>query len=176
MKKLLLLTVAAALSAACIQVPEMPQLPQDVPAAVQEPQPAVVLDLEIPLAQEKAAVWKSADHKGKPVLIAFMGTWCPWCKRSLPALDAAKEKFNGQVEVVGAFVDEELPTVLAVVKQHDMKTKALYSAGDAAGEMGVQGFPHIMLFDKNHKLVKVWSGYSPALEQEFTVQITEALK
>lgn len=176
MKKLTLIVFAAALCAACIQPPDVPQLPESLPEAAQAPAAEVTLDVEIPLAQEKAAAWKSADYKGKPVLIAFMGSWCPWCKRSLPALDAAGAKFKGQVEVVGAFVDEDLSAVQAVIKQHNMKSKALYNAGDAAGEMDVQGFPHIMLFDKDHKLVKVWSGYSPALEQEFTVHITEALK
>lgn len=161
MKKLIVATVLCALAAACVQPPAAPKAPE--------------LKLSIPAVAEET-VWQTRDYNGKPILIAFMGSWCPWCKRSLPALDAASKQFDGQVEVVGAFVDEELPAVQAVVKEHNMKTKALYNAGEAAGQMHVSGFPHIMLFDKNHQLVKVWSGYSPTLEEEFTVEINKALK
>ncbi len=156
MKKLFFTLTLAFFAAACLQ--ELPKAPK--------------LEVEIPVAGSEE-VWKAADYKDKPVLIAFMGTWCPWCKRTLPALDATSAAFEGKAVVVGAFADADEESVLGVVKQHDMKTKALYNARNAIEEMGVTGFPHIMLFDKKHRLVKVWNGYGPDLEVQFKEQLDQ---
>lgn len=160
MKKILFTAVLACLAAACIA--PLPQVPK--------------LNLSLPVAATEETSWNSADYKGKPILIAFMGSWCPWCKRSLPALDAASAAFAGKAEVVGAFADSDKEAVLAVIKQHNMQTKALYNARQAGTEMGVQGFPHIMLFDKKHRLVRTWNGYSPDLEAQFKNELTKLTK
>lgn len=156
MKKLLFTLFLALFAAACLQ--ELPQAPK--------------LEAELPVAGSEET-WKTADQKGQPVLIAFMGTWCPWCKRSLPALDAVSEAFAGKAVVVGAFVDDDEEAVLDVVEKHDMKTKALYNAREVSQKMGVAGFPHIMLFDKKHRLVKVWNGYGPDLEVQFKEELSK---
>ena len=157
MKKILFTVVLACLAAACIA--PLPQTPK--------------LDISLPVAGAEEISWSAADYQGKPILIAFMGSWCPWCKRSLPALDAASAAFAGKAEVVGAFADADKEAVLEVIKQHDMQTKALYNARQAGMEMGVQGFPHIMLFDKKHRLVRAWNGYSPDLEAQFKEELSK---
>lgn len=156
MKKFFFPLVLALFAAACLQ--ELPQAPK--------------LEAELPVAGSEE-IWKASEQEGKPVLISFMGTWCPWCKRSLPALDAAAQAFEGKAVVVGAFVDDDEDAVLEVVKEHEMKTKALYDARQAAQNMGVSGFPHIMLFDKKHRLVKVWNGYGPDLEVLFQEELSK---
>ena len=161
LKTLLLAVLAVVLFGAC------------VPESVVPPTPKLDVALPVFGAEE---VWTAADYQGKPVLIAVMATWCPWCKRSLPALDEASKTFEGQVEVVGIFIDEDPALVGNVKKEHKMQTKALYDGQEAAGKLGVQGFPHVMLFDKNHKLVKVWSGYSDTLADQYKAEINKLLK
>ena len=156
MKKFFFQLVLALFAAACLQ--ELPQAPK--------------LAIELPVAGS-AAIWQAPEHDGKPVLISFMGTWCPWCKRAVPALDAAAQAFEGKAVVVGAFADADEDAVLEVVKEHGMKTKALYNARQAAQNMGVSGFPNIMLFDKKHRLVKVWNGYGPDLEVQFQEELSK---
>ncbi len=156
MKKLFFTFVLAVLAAACMQ--ELPQAPK--------------LDASMPVAGSEE-VWVAEEQQGRPVLIAFMGSWCPWCKRSLPALDAASAAFEGKAVVVGAFADDDEAAVLEVIKEHGMKTKALYNARQAGQNLGVTGFPHIMLFDKKHRLVKVWNGYSPDLETQFKKELSK---
>ena len=164
MKSKILYCVAgcALLLSACVRMPDIPQAPS--------------LDLSIPVAVEEEVMWNAADHAGKPVLIAVMATWCPWCKRSLPALDAATETFGDQVEVVGVFIDDDLATVKKVQKDHKIKSKILYQGHQAAEELGAHAFPHIMLFDKKHKLVRTWSGYSEHLADEYKAEINKLLK
>lgn len=161
LKTVLLAVLAAALLGACVPTSAVPPTP--------------TLDLILPVSGSEE-VWTSADYEGKPILMAVMASWCPWCKRSLAALDAANDAFAGQVEVVGVFVDDDPALVEKVKKEYNLQTKALYQAEEAAQELGVQGFPHIMLFDKKHRLVKVWSGYSDTLAEQYKQEINKLLK
>lgn len=158
LKVLLFAFCAAVLLGACVQVPQAPKLNVTLPVSGSE------------------EIWNSADYKGRPVLVAVMATYCPWCKKSLPALDAAAEEFAGRAEVVGIFVDENEAAVEQVKKDHHMKSKALYQGGETAQELQVQGFPHIMLFDKNGKMVKMWSGYSDTLADQYKEEINKLIK
>lgn len=162
MKKLLFAGILSALAAACMFKP----LPEVVTLG----------EVQIPVATEEAAVWSATDYEGKPVLIMFMGSWCPYCKMSMSALNSVAEKFNGKVEIVAAFADGDLAPVTAVIKEHGLTAKALYNSREAIGLLGVSGFPHTVLFNKKHQLVKVWEGFSPTLEQEFTEQLNKLTK
>lgn len=160
MKKLLVLAGCALLAAACMKLPQIPTLGT----------------VEMPVATEEETVWTSTDYEGKPVLIMFMGSWCPYCKMSMPALNAAAEKYGDKAEIVGAFMDADLKTVQQVAKEHGLKVKVLYNAGNAAEEMEVTGLPHAVLFDKKHRAVKVWEGFSPTLAPEFSEQLERLTK
>lgn len=161
MKKLLILT-AVVLLAGCLKLPQVPTLG--------------VVEMPIAAETEEEAVWTSTDYKGKPVLIMFMGSWCPYCKMSMPALNEAAKNYEGKAEIVGAFMDSDKDAVLAVAKEHGLTTKVLYNAGGAAQVMEVTGLPHAVLFDKKHRAVKVWEGFSPTLAQEFNEQMERLTK
>ena len=75
--------------------------------------------------------------------------------------------YEGKAEIIGAFMDSDKDAVLAVAKEHGLTPKVLYNAGGAAQVMEVTGLPHAVLFDKKHRAVKVWEGFSPTLAQEF---------
>ena len=145
MKKVFLLLLTAVLLGACY-----PKLPSTT----------------IPEVMDETAVWQSDNYKGKPVLIVFMGSWCPWCKKTIPALNALHEKYGEQVEIVGAFADQTPGPVKDVAKEHNIKFKTLYNAGGVAEQQGAQGFPHAVLFDKTHTAKRIWHGYSEKLETE----------
>ena len=164
MRKLVVLLVLAVLSAACM--PKLPDLPE-VPTLGQT---------VLPVAAEENTMWISENHNGKPVLVVFMGSWCPWCKKSLTALDKTTAAYDGKVEVVGVFIDEDPALVEKVQKEYNIKSKVLYNGNAAAQELGVQGFPHIVLFDKKHKVAKVWSGFSPDLADQYAAEIDKLLK
>ena len=108
MKKLLILT-AVVLLAGCLKLPQVPTLG--------------VVEMPIAAETEEEAVWTSTDYKGKPVLIMFMGSWCPYCKMSMPALNEAAKNYEGKAEIVGAFMDSDKDAVLAVAKEHGLTTE-----------------------------------------------------
>lgn len=162
MKKLWLAAALAVLGAACMfkPLPEVPTL-----GATQ-----------LPVAAQEEVVWKSSDHKGKPVLMVFMGSWCPWCKKSMPAVQAAAEKFGDSAEIVAVFMDNDAGTVAKVAKEHGFTVTALYDGGAVAQSLEVEGLPHAILFDKKHRAIKRWEGFRPTLGDEFFVYLTEATK
>ena len=139
MKKLVCLLAVALLAAAC-----GPKLP-DVPT---------LKSVELPMVSGDT-MWKANDYKGKPVLIVFMGSWCPWCKKAMPAIMAINSKYGDRMEVVGSFVDNTPGPVREAVGQNGFTVKSLYNAEDLSNKLEVRGLPQTMLFDKKQRLVKI---------------------
>ena len=159
-KALFLTFFAACLLSGCLQLPDVPKLN----------------NLSLPVASvEEDVTWVSSEKQGKPVLIAVMASYCGWCKKSLAALETANKEFGDKVEVVGVFVDSDKATVQKIIKDYDLKSQILYQGANAAHTLGVQGFPHIMLFNKKHNLVKVWNGYSDTLADQYRAEINKLL-
>ena len=158
LKTLLLTLTSAVLLGACVNIPETPSL-----------------DITLPIAGTEE-VWKSADYKGQPVLVAVMASYCGWCKRSLPALESANAEFKDKgVQVIGIYGDDNEEAVNKIIQDYGLQSIILYQGGKTAEELMVQGFPHIMLFDKNHRLVQLWSGYSDNLAEQYSQEINKLL-
>ncbi len=164
MKKLISMLAVAMLTVACM--PKLPDLPE-VPT---------LHEAVLPVAAQEEVMWQSEDYNGKPVLVVFMGSWCPWCKKTMPAVNALKAKYDGRVEIVGAFMDPAPGPVRDAVKEHGLQVTALYNAGEVAEGLGVQGLPHTILFDKKHRAVKIWEGFRPDMEEVVSVEIDKLVK
>ncbi len=161
MKKILLLVCTVLFVAACFpKLPEIVTLPST----------------QLPVVTDKTILWQSEDYQGKPILVVFMGSWCPWCKKTMPAVTALKAKYGDQVEIVGAFMDETPEPVNAAMQANGFTGKALYDAGELAEGLGVNGLPHTILFNKKHQAVKVWEGYRPDMEEVVSVEIDKLVK
>lgn len=162
MKKLWFAAALAVFGAACMFKP-LPTVP-------------TLGTTQLPVVAQEEIVWNSADHKGKPVLMVFMGSWCPWCKKSMPAVQAAAEKFADKAEIVAVFMDNDANTVAKVAKEHNFTVTTLYNGGAVAQSLEVEGLPHAILFDKKHRAIKHWEGFSPNLGDEFYVHLSAATK
>ena len=160
MKKLFVMLVLVFSLAACL--PPIPTAPK-------------LEDVQLPIVGEET-VWNSADYKGKPVFVVFMGSWCPYCQMTMPAVTAVAEEFGDQVEIVGIFMDNDAENVKIVAKEHGLTVKTLYDGGDVAQSLGVNGLPHAIVFDKNHKLVRVWEGFKPTLADEYREALRKVTK
>ena len=161
MKKILIFVCTVLFVAACF--PKFPEV-------------MTLNSVQLPMVAEEEMVWNVEDYQGKPVLVVFMGSWCPWCKKTMPAISALKEKYGDQVEIVGAFMDGGPESVREAIEANGFTGKAVYDAGDLAEGLGVSGLPHTMLFNKKHQAIKTWEGYRPDMEEVVSVEIDKLVK
>ncbi len=161
MKKVLFSICAILFLAACLP---------DFPAVI------TLNSVRLPVVAEENIVWDVEDYQNKPVLIVFMGSWCPWCKKTMPAVSALKEKYGDKVEIVGAFMDSDSDALFQVMQDNGFTAKAVYDAGELAEGLGVSGLPHTFLFNKKHQAVKIWEGYRPDMEEVVSVEIDRLIK
>jgi thiol-disulfide isomerase/thioredoxin len=99
-----------------------------------------------------------ADYAGKPVVLNFWASWCPPCRKELPALVKLAERHPG-VSLVGVNYDDEAGAARAL---HDQMGLTWPSIADPQGklyaELGVQGMPTTFFLDTEHRIVAVVIG------------------
>lgn len=146
--------------------------------ACMPPLPTVVTlpDVELPVVSEETVVWNSAEYKGKPALVVFMGSWCPWCKKTMPAVMEIANEFGDQVEIVAVFMDGDATPVKNAIKEHKFTVKSAYNGAELAQALQVQGLPHSVLFDKKHRAIASWDGYSPERANDYRTALQKLVK
>ena len=106
---------------------------------------------------------KSADYKGKVVVVDFWATWCPPCRKELPEYVAMQKKYAERGLVILGFSVDELPP--AEVKAFGEKMKINYPlimADGATAEAfgGVEGLPTAFVIDREGNIRHVKVGLS----------------
>lgn len=104
----------------------------------------------------------SKKLEGKVLLVNFWATWCPPCRKEIPALIRIQNEYQDQgFSVIGISMDEG---GRRVVSKFIKKLKVNYPVfvGDAKigrGFGGVMGIPVSFLVDRNGDVVKRLDGY-----------------
>lgn len=89
---LLLPAIAAVLLASALSAHADAELGQPAPALVVEELNGSTFDL--------------AAQRGKVTIVNFWATWCPPCRKEMPALDAFYQRYHGQgLEMIGLSAD-----------------------------------------------------------------------
>jgi peroxiredoxin len=119
--------------------PTLPAPPADLPVA---PQPQAVAP-DFTLTALGGQPVRLNDLRGRPVLINFWATWCPACRSELPALQAAYQRYGGQVAFLGVDVKEPEGTVAAFAQQSGLTFPILLDGDGAVGSQlyQVRGIP-----------------------------------
>ena len=96
------------------------------------------------------------DYRGKVVLINFWATWCPPCRKEMPALEALYKKLGGESFAVLAVNQWEDPDhVFAYTGELNVfpTFPILFDPESAISEdYGVKGLPTSFLIDKQGRL------------------------
>lgn len=124
-----------------------------------------------------------ARFAGKPMLVAFMGTWCPNCADEAPFLRDIEEKYGPQgLEIVSLSfeytddVERNRRQVRRFVERFGTRHPILL-AGTTKGApaspailllQGWEGYPTTLFLDRSHRIVKIHSGFDgPATGDRF---------
>lgn len=100
-----------------------------------------------PYTQSQTLHW--ADLAGKPAVLSFWTTWCPYCARQTPVLVEAHRRYGPQgIQFVGIDVKEEPSVVEAYVRANGIPYPiGLDRDGQIAAAYRVSGFPTTYFLD-----------------------------
>lgn len=103
--------------------------------------------------------FRSAELRGRWVLVDFWATWCAPCVSELPTIQSAYDKYHQKgLELVSVSLDETIEPVHDFVKARKLPWTQLHNAtcgGDLVGDYGVNNIPASYLIDPEGKIVRL---------------------
>ncbi|MFT5676834.1 MAG: cytochrome c biogenesis protein CcmG/thiol:disulfide interchange protein DsbE [Paraglaciecola sp.] len=121
--------------------------------------PAAVERLEAPqwqLYNEAEQLVDSTDFAGKPLIIHFWATWCPYCKKLQPGLDKLYKKYqaDGLQLIAISFREDEGATPQAVLDERGMSFSTVVNGEQVAKDLfSVTGTPTTVFIDRLGRIV-----------------------
>jgi thiol-disulfide isomerase/thioredoxin len=98
----------------------------------------------------------------KPAVVMFGATFCGHCKRMAPLIDELAGKSGGEADFVILFVDEDAAMPKRVASDLGIKNaRVSYNGGQFAEDVGLTGYPLVILFASNGSVAGRWSGHNP---------------
>ena len=105
-------------------------------------------DFEI--AQPDGSVVKLSDYvgKGKYILVDFWASWCGPCKREIPNIKAAYDKYAGEkFDVLSVAVWDKPEDTAVAAAEHGVTWNQIVNAQKIPTKIyGIEGIPHLILF------------------------------
>lgn len=102
-----------------------------------------------------------SDYQGRPTLLIFWATWCPYCKKLLPGIAELNEKYESQgLKVLAINIKEDWkPEVYW--RNFGYKFDTVLEGDDVAEIYGVKGTPGIVFIAPSGKVLGVQSFSDP---------------
>jgi thiol-disulfide isomerase/thioredoxin len=114
----------------------------------------------------------AADLTGQITIVEFFATWCPQCRRSLPAHHALAASRNVRLIIVD--VDEDPALVHAFFARNPPPGNAgvlVDQSGRARTNWGVTGFPTVYVVDEAGMVRKSFAGWGEGSAASLARQI-----
>ena len=102
-----------------------------------------------------------SEFEGKPVLLNFWATWCGYCRKERPHLNALYNEYKEQgLVVLSVSTDRSIDKVRSYLKDVPADFIVLSdSNGRTASEYGIRGYPSSFLIDHNGLVKQAFAGY-----------------
>ena len=103
--------------------------------------------------------------KGNVVLIMFWETWCPYCRRAMPHMNALADEYsNAQFTLLGVCGSNDPAAWHDYIGQHHLRWPQYLDKGHQMAHLfGARGVPNFFLIDKDGNIVAHWAGWDDSL-------------
>ena len=135
----------------------------------------------LPSLRDPAATVSLSQFAGKPVVLNFWASWCPPCRKEMPALAATARRLQGSVAFVGIDTNDQRGAALSFASQTGVKYPLGFDPhASAANDYGVYGLPTTFFISAQGKLLGRQVGGMTAqrldqlIEQTFSIRATTA--
>lgn len=119
-----------------------------------------------------------AQLKGKVVFLDFWATWCPPCRKSIPAVESLYERYakDPRVAVMGINVENNPDAVRAFAQKNGIKYTILSDDGAASRAYRVSGIPAFFVITPAGEMGKRFVGFSGDMQSQWIAEIERHLK
>lgn len=92
-----------------------------------------------------------SDLEGKVVFLNFWASWCPPCKKEMPAIQNIFEKYNyneEEIKVISINIQEQHNQIQSFMSSNNLSFPVIKDPGTLAQNYGVRGIPSSFFLDK----------------------------
>lgn len=101
------------------------------------------------------------QYRGRIVVVTFWASWCTYCLKELPVLDALQRHAGQLLQVIAVNVKDSPEDYRVMLRQ--MKSYSLLQSRDMDGRIadayGVRGYPSLWIIDHAGRIAAHHSGY-----------------
>ncbi|MGH3442690.1 MAG: TlpA family protein disulfide reductase, partial [Nitriliruptorales bacterium] len=116
-------------------------------------------DFRLEDLRDPQATVSLADYSGRPVVVNFWASWCPPCRKEMPALEAAYRKVKGRVAFVGVNHQDARDDALALLDDAGVTYRSGYDPnGNVAPEYGLFGMPTTVFVSADGEILERITG------------------
>jgi peroxiredoxin len=96
-----------------------------------------------------------SDYQGQSLILHFWATWCPYCKKLQPGLEAVAQQYEeqGLVLLAVSYNEDEGAEPQAVLRRRGLHFKTLVDGDAVAGLYGVPGTPTTFFINRKGEIV-----------------------
>jgi len=96
-----------------------------------------------------------SDYQGKPTLLVFWATWCPYCKKLLPGIARLDEKYRSQgLKVLAVNIKEDWKPEI-YWRNHEYQFDTVLQGDEVAERYGIRGTPGIVFIAPSGQVLGV---------------------
>lgn len=108
-----------------------------------------------------------SSFKGQTVILDFWASWCMPCIKSIPHLKTVHQKYKDKgLAIIGISIDSNKSKWINAIKKYQLDAWQQCLDTDIKTLYSTTLVPKIIVIDKEGKIIKKWTGYSPEQEKE----------